>query len=734
MTKKIIKSLALISTLIIIFCVYLVVFGLETTRFNSLIEKEVKNQNNRLSIDLKKVKLHLDLKIFSLKIKINEPILIIDKDKKILLQEVTSNIKITSYFQNKFLLSKITIITNDNEIKKYLDLYSLFERTPQIILLNQFVKKGNLKFKIDINFNENGKIKDNYQIEGEAKNIDFNILKFQKIKSLNFNFDIKKNIYNFKEIFLTFEGVKFISDSISVSKETKNFIVKGSLNNKTHKINKKFAKLIKDLNFGNFDLTDKNFNSNTNFTFRINEKFKISNFNYTSEINIDELILNYENKLIKNFFIEYDKSIKFKKNKLIISNLDNKFKVKGKGEYLIKDNNIDLFNFEIVKKKDKYNYNIFIDLKNQELQIEDLEYIKDSKVKSSLEIIGKFKENQIGINSALFKEKKNFINLKNLDIKNNKILNIDNVEIDLSANNKFRNQFILKRKNKDFSFDAKSLNFETFINKMSENDESGPLFSIFNDLNTKVEINIAKANLDSESEIKNIRGFVEIKKNKIFNVNLNSSFSDKEKIFLIIKTNSDNSVITNFSSDRAKPFVKKYKFIKGFDGGNIDFSSSRIGSVTKSKLIIDNFKVQEVPILAKILTLASLQGIADLLTGEGIRFTDFEMIYSKKGKVTTIDEIYSIGPAISIMLDGYIEEEKLVSLRGTLVPATTINRTISSIPLIGDILVGKKVGEGVFGVSFKIKGNPKNLKTTVNPIKTLTPRFITRTLENIKKN
>ena len=86
------------------------------------------------------------------------------------------------------------------------------------------------------------------------------------------------------------------------------------------------------------------------------------------------------------------------------------------------------------------------------------------------------------------------------------------------------------------------------------------------------------------------------------------------------------------------------------------------------------------------------------------------------------------------MMDGYIEEEKLVSLRGTLVPATTINRTISSIPLIGDILVGKKVGEGVFGVSFKIKGHPKNLKTTVNPIKTLTPRFITRTLENIKKN
>ena len=99
-----------------------------------------------------------------------------------------------------------------------------------------------------------------------------------------------------------------------------------------------------------------------------------------------------------------------------------------------------------------------------------------------------------------------------------------------------------------------------------------------------------------------------------------------------------------------------------------------------------------------------------------------------------IEELYAIGPAISLLMEGYVESDDLVSLRGTLVPATTINRTLSSIPLIGDILVGKKVGEGVFGVSFKIKGPPNKLKTTVNPVKTLTPRFITRTLEKIKKN
>jgi hypothetical protein len=117
-----------------------------------------------------------------------------------------------------------------------------------------------------------------------------------------------------------------------------------------------------------------------------------------------------------------------------------------------------------------------------------------------------------------------------------------------------------------------------------------------------------------------------------------------------------------------------------------------------------------------------------------VRFSDFEMIYSNKDGLTTIEEIYAIGPAISIMMEGYVEGNELVSLRGTLVPATTINRSISSIPLLGDFLIGKKVGEGVFGVSFKIKGPPKNLKTTVNPIKTLTPRFITRTLDKLKKD
>ena len=215
---------------------------------------------------------------------------------------------------------------------------------------------------------------------------------------------------------------------------------------------------------------------------------------------------------------------------------------------------------------------------------------------------------------------------------------------------------------------------------------------------------------------------------------LNANLNRTNKISYSFRTTAKNEKITNILIQEPKPFINNYKFIKGFEEGVLNLNSTKIEKTSRSKLKITNFKVKEVPILAKILTLASLQGIADLLTGEGIRFDKFEMDFKTKNNLTKIEEIYAIGPSISIMMDGYIEKDEITSLRGTLVPATTINKTIAKIPLLGDLLVGNKMGEGVFGVSFKIKGPPNNLKSTVNPIKTLTPRFITRTIETLKGN
>ena len=264
---------------------------------------------------------------------------------------------------------------------------------------------------------------------------------------------------------------------------------------------------------------------------------------------------------------------------------------------------------------------------------------------------------------------------------------------------------------------------------MISDDKRSNLFNI----NSKINIDIDKIYLDKEYELSNFIGDIFFKKKKILKAKLVGNFKNNKRLEFTIDTKNNNKITTLFM-DYAEPMVKRYKFIKGFDEGILDFYSSKTNKVSTSTLKIYDFKLKELPVLTKILTLASLQGISDILSGEGIRFDDFEMNFKNEGTTMTISEIYAIGPAISILMDGYIEKNKTISLRGTLVPATTINKFIGSIPVVGKLLVGTKTGEGVFGVSFKIKGPPKNLETTVNPIKTLTPRFITRTLENIKKN
>ena len=226
----------------------------------------------------------------------------------------------------------------------------------------------------------------------------------------------------------------------------------------------------------------------------------------------------------------------------------------------------------------------------------------------------------------------------------------------------------------------------------------------------------------------------EIQKGSYEKFVLKGNYSRNDKLEMSLYKIDKDTKTLQVISDRAKPFVNSFDFVKGFEGGKLIYDSTIFKNSSKSNLLITDFKVSKVPALAQLLTLASLQGIADTLSGDGIRFELFEMQTNSADNVLNIEDALAMGPAVSILLDGYVDKGKVVSLRGTLVPATKLNSIIASIPLVGDILVGKKTGEGVVGVSFKMKGPPRDIKTTVNPIKTLTPRFIVRAIEKIKKN
>ena len=166
----------------------------------------------------------------------------------------------------------------------------------------------------------------------------------------------------------------------------------------------------------------------------------------------------------------------------------------------------------------------------------------------------------------------------------------------------------------------------------------------------------------------------------------------------------------------------------------LSFTSIIDKETSTSKLAIENFKVVNAPGVVRILSLADFGGLADLAEGEGLSFEKMEVNMSDNKGFLKLDEIYAVGPSISVLMDGYKEASGLTSLRGTLVPAKNLNKFLSKIPVIGKIIIPDEVGEGLFGVSFKLKGMPGKIKTSINPIKSLTPRFITKALEKAKQS
>ena len=134
--------------------------------------------------------------------------------------------------------------------------------------------------------------------------------------------------------------------------------------------------------------------------------------------------------------------------------------------------------------------------------------------------------------------------------------------------------------------------------------------------------------------------------------------------------------------------------------------------------------------MVKLLALADLGGLADLAEGEGLSFDILEINMEQTNDTLKLKEIIALGPVFRF--NGRLPNSINYKSERKLVPAKTLNTVISKIPVLGDIIIPKEVGEGLFGISFKMKGPPDNIKTTINPIRTVTPRFIQKIIDKKK--
>jgi len=137
-----------------------------------------------------------------------------------------------------------------------------------------------------------------------------------------------------------------------------------------------------------------------------------------------------------------------------------------------------------------------------------------------------------------------------------------------------------------------------------------------------------------------------------------------------------------------------------------------------------DFTVQNAPFLAQILSLASLTGIVDTLSGDGLGFQELDFNFALEDRIMSVRDATMRGSAIGMTGEGDIAlDDRSVDFSGTLVPAYTANSLLGDIPLIGDIFVGKD-GEGVFAVTYAVRGPYSGAQISINPLSALAPGFI----------
>ena len=732
MKKIFFRFLIFILLLIFSFIIYLSTIGIKTDAFNNQISEEVKKIDNLLELELDKISIILDPFKFKLILKTIGANLK-NKDKLIKLESVRSNIDIKTLINNKFSLSELDINTRTIEIKNLISFLRSIEDSPQIFILEKFVKKGYLIADISLRFDQKGNIKDDFIVKGLVKDGEIRPFKQIDLSKINFIFNIKNNEFEFKDINLSYDKNDLTFPELNLKKQKNKFLISGRNKSKNLVLDDKKIFQLLNNDFSDLKIKSAEFDLENTFSFKIDNRYKIDNLKINSLLNLKNSKL-VSSKNLKEFFPKLNEIIELSNHQIQIEYKKDLLSIIGNGNILIQKKN-DNIKYNFLKSKKNLKFNTSLEIKKNPFHLNFLNYKKNQEDTLKIIVLGvkNLLSNEIKFENISIKEKNNKFEIQNLSLsKKYKINSISMVNLDYFDNDLLKNELSIKKKDKNYLLVSNSFNATKVMDDLLKADKDSKNEKIFSK-NFKLNINIKEVFLDKDHLVEDLGGYLTFNDSEVIDANLTGDFSNNQMINFTIRSTS-NEKITTLYSDLAKPFVNRYKFIKGFEEGNLDFHSIKQNNVSNSKLIIDNFKVQEIPALAKLLTLASLQGIADLLTGEGIRFTDFEMKFSNKKELIKIEELYAIGPAISLLMEGYIESDDLVSLKGTMVPATTINRTISSIPLLGDILVGKKVGEGVFGVSFKIKGPPKKLKTTVNPVKTLTPRFITRTLEKIKKN
>lgn len=242
--------------------------------------------------------------------------------------------------------------------------------------------------------------------------------------------------------------------------------------------------------------------------------------------------------------------------------------------------------------------------------------------------------------------------------------------------------------------------------------------------NTDVNIAVNKLWTNPNVPITNFAGAAKFRQGiGVHEVHLIGNYGNSKEVKLKAdySPRPNNEYYLLINSNNAGSTFKVLRIYDNISGGNLKIEGKR----SKDKDFIGHasirdFNLHNTPVLAKVLSVASLTGIVGMLSGEGIAFSHLDAPFEYKNKVLKVEEAKAFGNVLGITMNGsYNWNSEEIKGEGVIAPAYSINSFIGKIPLVGNLLAGK---DGtVFAANYSVSGTINNTDVSINPLSALSP-------------
>ncbi|MBW0157795.1 hypothetical protein [Sedimentimonas flavescens] len=149
-------------------------------------------------------------------------------------------------------------------------------------------------------------------------------------------------------------------------------------------------------------------------------------------------------------------------------------------------------------------------------------------------------------------------------------------------------------------------------------------------------------------------------------------------------------------------------------GGALDMTLSPVGAHSyEGRAHVANLRVKDAPVLASMLSAASIIGLLEQLNGEGILFTEVDAAFRLTPEGLSLTRGEAVGASMGVTMTGnYYPGSGQIDMQGVISPFYMVNA-------IGGIFSGRR--EGLFGFTYSLSGQVAAPRVAINPLSIFTP-------------